>query len=59
MFVDVNRANPHDSTSVPSCLRCHAEHTIPLSAPVRQANLRYCYNCHHTEEFISCNSCHE
>jgi hypothetical protein len=59
IYVDVNKGKPHDSTIVTSCTQCHASHALPQPVePVMQANLQYCYSCHHTEEFISCSTCH-
>jgi cytochrome c553 len=59
VYVDAAKANPHDSTLVISCMRCHEQHALPVPIEaVRTANLRYCYSCHHTEDLVACVSCH-
>ncbi|QQO09998.1 cytochrome c3 family protein [Breznakiella homolactica] len=59
-YVDITKGNPHDTTMIATCTECHEQHPIPPTANmnIKQANLQYCYTCHHDEEFISCNTCH-
>jgi hypothetical protein len=59
VYVEMTKSNPHESTVIVSCLQCHEQHALPLpSGAVRAASLRYCYSCHHTEDLVACNTCH-
>jgi predicted CXXCH cytochrome family protein len=59
VYIDTAKANPHDSTVIASCTRCHEPHDLPFPAgAVKTATLRYCYNCHHTEDLVACVTCH-
>jgi hypothetical protein len=60
VYVEVNKANPHDSTVITSCLACHEQHALPLpTAAGKTATLQYCYSCHHTEDMVACGVCHD
>jgi hypothetical protein len=57
-YLDMTRANPHDTTAAIDCLLCHTAHALPAPAGPVPASLDYCYNCHHTKDLISCTFCH-
>lgn len=53
---------PHKSTNIFSCDLCHSVHPLPVSPTneILQADEQYCFlACHHTEDFRSCDGCHE
>lgn len=57
-YLDMSKLNPHDTTVAIDCLQCHTAHDLPApSVPVR-SSLDYCYNCHHTQDLVSCTFCH-
>lgn len=60
VYVDISLGNPHASTNIISCLECHEQHPIPVTAnmQVKPGTVNWCYNCHHDEEFRSCSDCH-
>jgi hypothetical protein len=63
-LIDGENHNPHDphagiaeTSEAPDSIECYRCHTMHQESP----GLDYCYGCHHTYEFISCNSsgCHD
>jgi predicted CXXCH cytochrome family protein len=62
------KINPHmyvphqrqDAKSIPECLNCHKVHPVPLKSKegLPQADVAWCFSCHHTQEFSACKTCH-
>ncbi|MDL2306960.1 cytochrome c3 family protein [Desulfovibrio sp. OttesenSCG-928-C06] len=61
MYVDITQKNPHQSTKIVPCIKCHEAHPVPPEGDmaIKKANLKYCYNCHHDETFELCSNCHK
>jgi hypothetical protein len=51
---------PHDSKTIVDCTECHQVHAIPFVADpsVPKPTVKYCYSCHHSEQLVSCKTCH-
>lgn len=56
-----HRFVPHDSKNVPQCTKCHVPHPIPLKSTdtVPEANVEWCFSCHHQWTFTPCKECHD
>lgn len=62
--VDPAASKPHASgKGILECAKCHELHPIPITPTAAKnlprAELKYCFGCHHTGGFTSCNKCHE
>jgi len=57
-----HRYIPHNEKTIPDCLNCHQEHsenpTPTEIAALPKPTVNFCFECHHTETFARCNSCH-
>lgn len=55
---------PHDSADLakfPECTTCHTPHGMPPAKGFKDkdANVEYCFSCHHNYTFQSCKECHK
>jgi predicted CXXCH cytochrome family protein len=61
--VNPHRFVPHDLTDVPECTGCHQPHSAAPKAAELAAlprpNVKSCFECHHKQNFGSCQSCHK
>ncbi len=59
--IDISSSKRHNTgKGVPECSNCHKPHPLPLasSKDVPEANVEFCYSCHHQRNFIPCSQCH-
>lgn len=61
--VTPHRYVPHDQKEIPDCVNCHQPHSATPSAAeiaaLPKPNVRFCFDCHHKENFTPCKSCHQ
>ncbi|OQA47517.1 MAG: hypothetical protein BWY52_00118 [Chloroflexi bacterium ADurb.Bin325] len=53
---------PHDSTSITACDACHEPHPLPPTGSIELPSIKElsCFaSCHHEQNFVLCNTCHE
>ena len=53
---------PHDLKEIPNCLTCHRPHSANPTpaelAALPKPTVKTCFECHHKENFVSCQTCH-
>jgi len=58
-----HRYVPHDLKEIPDCLNCHHKHsenpTPAEIAALPKPNVKFCFECHHKENFTRCKDCHK
>jgi len=58
-----HRYVPHDGKDIPDCTNCHQTHsTNPTAgeiAALPKPNVKFCFDCHHKENFQRCKTCHK
>jgi predicted CXXCH cytochrome family protein len=57
---------PHDKKepkNTPDCTNCHSLHSMDTKSAamknIPKADVKWCYSCHHTNNFESCKKCHQ
>jgi predicted CXXCH cytochrome family protein len=61
--INPHRYVPHnrrEAKGIVDCTNCHNPHPVPLAskAGLTKANADWCYSCHHTHDFVPCQTCH-
>ena len=58
-----HRYVPHDQKDIPDCVSCHQTHsanpTAGEMATLPKPNVKFCFDCHHKENFMRCKACHK
>jgi len=58
-----HRYIPHEQKDIPDCVNCHQPHsanpTAKEIAALPKPNVKFCFDCHHKQNFMRCKACHK